>query len=122
MPTGRVKWFDSDKGFGFVTGDDGEEFFMHSSSLPDGVTVHKGSRLDFDIVDSRRGRQVLRARLLDAPPRVRPNPEKTADMIQDVISMLDDTLAGLRQGRYPDAEFSAKVAEVLRHVADDLEG
>ena len=55
MPTGRVKWFDSDKGFGFVTGDDGEEFFMHSSSLPDGVTVHKGSRLDFDIVDSRRG-------------------------------------------------------------------
>ena len=43
-------------------------------------------------------------------------------MIQDVISMLDDTLAGLRQGRYPDAEFSAKVAEVLRHVADDLEG
>lgn len=120
MPVGRVKWFDQDKGFGFVSSDEGE-MFLHQSALPDGVHVTKGTRLDFDVVDGRKGKQVLKARLVDAPRRNQ-DPKKTADMIEDVIKMLEDTSAGLRQGRFPDAEFSNKVAEVLRHIADDLEG
>jgi CspA family cold shock protein len=61
MPTGRVKWFDPAKGFGFVTAEDGEQVFLHASSLPDGAEVGPGTRLEFDIVDGRRGKQVLKA-------------------------------------------------------------
>ncbi|MGK3946567.1 cold shock domain-containing protein, partial [Streptomyces caeruleatus] len=64
MPTGRVKWFDTDKGFGFITADDGEQVFLHSTALPDGAEVKQGTRLDFDIVDGRKGKQVLKARLI----------------------------------------------------------
>ncbi|WP_029088181.1 cold-shock protein [Brevibacterium album] len=122
MPTGRVKWFDAGKGFGFVTADDGEQIFLHSSSLPAGTEVAPGTRLDFDVVDGRKGKQVLKARIVEAPARVRRNPEKTASMIEDVIRMLEDTSSGLRRGRYPDTGHSRRVAEVLRAIADDLEG
>lgn len=124
MPTGRVKWFDTDKGFGFVTTDDGEQVFLHSTSLPAGTEVSPGTRLDFDIVDGRKGKQVLKARVLEAAPRRRNrrDAEKLATMVDDVQKVLEDTANGLRQGRYPDTGHAHKVAEVLRAIADDLEG
>ena len=39
MPTGKVKWFDSNKGFGFLATDDGQEVFLPSSALPAGVST-----------------------------------------------------------------------------------
>src|SRR5699024_10913304 len=92
MPTGRVKWFDADKGFGCAA--DGAPAILHSPVLPEGVLVTKGTRLEYDVVESRRGAQVLKARPLNTPGKVakvrrRPTAEM-AFMVEDVIKVLDD--------------------------------
>jgi CspA family cold shock protein len=70
VPTGRVKWYDTEKGFGFLTRDDGGDVFVHKAALPDGVGELKpGQRVDFGVVESRKGNQALAVKLLDAPPR-----------------------------------------------------
>lgn len=131
MPTGKVKWYDAEKGFGFISGDDGADIFLHANALPEGTTALKGgTRVDFGIVEGRRGAQALSVKVLDTPPSVSANlrqrdrtpAEDMAGIVEDVIKLLDDVSNGLRRGRHPDKAQGAKVAAVLRHVADELEG
>ena len=50
MPTGRVKWFSLEKGFGFISNDEGEDVYLAAAALPEGVTTVKpGTKLDFSI-------------------------------------------------------------------------
>ncbi len=66
MPTGKVKWYDAEKGFGFLSKDDGGDVYVRSDALPEGVTTLKaGSRVEFGIVQGRRGAQALQVRLLE---------------------------------------------------------
>ena len=41
MPTGRVKWFSLEKGFGFIANDEGEDVYLAATSLPEGVATVK---------------------------------------------------------------------------------
>ena len=63
VPTGKVKWYDTEKGFGFLTRDDGGDVFVHRDALPAGVPGLKpGSRVEFGIVEGRKGEQALPSR------------------------------------------------------------
>ncbi|MFT4148346.1 MAG: cold shock domain-containing protein [Micrococcaceae bacterium] len=126
MPVGKVKWYSSEKGFGFVTTDDGQEIFLHATALPQGMNdVKPGTKLDFSIVDGRRGAQVLSSELIDTPPSVVKANRKPADdmvvIVEDVIKLLDGVSESLRRGKYPDDQHAQRTAKVLRAVADDLD-
>ncbi|WP_435298474.1 cold-shock protein [Timonella sp. A28] len=126
MPTGKVKFFDAERGFGFIATDDGDQIFLHASALPEGSPAPKqGTRVEFGVADGRKGPQALSVRFIDPLPSVARAQRKPADemavVVEDVIKLLDAVGNQLRHGRYPDKQSAAKTASVLRAVADAIE-
>ena len=126
MAIGKVRFYDAEKGFGFISKDDGGDVYVRASVLPSGVTSLKaGQKVEFGVVEGRRGEQALSLRLIDAPPSLskasRKKPEQMVVIVEDLIKLLDGIGNGYRHGRYPDPKHSVKIAQLLRSVADELE-
>ena len=107
MPTGKVKWFSAEKGFGFLSRDEGDDVFVHRDALPAGVTELKpGQRVEFGVAQGRRGEQALSVRVLDPLPSLvkaqRKPPDELAVIVEDVIKLLDGVSDALHRGRHPD--------------------
>lgn len=135
MPTGRVKWYDAEKGFGFLSQEDGEDVYVRSSALPAGVDGLKaGQRVEFGIASGRRGPQALSLKLLDPPPSLtksrrdaaapthKHTPDELHGMVEDMITLLEGMVQPeLRKGRYPERKTARRVSEVVRAVARELD-
>ncbi|MGW0248073.1 cold-shock protein [Nocardia goodfellowii] len=140
MPTGRVKWYDVEKGFGFLSQDEGEDVYVRSSALPQGIeSLKPGQRVEFGMAAGRRGPQALSLKLLEAPPSVGrgqdrergthkdpATPRRTADelhgMVEDMITLLETKVQpDLRKGKYPDRKMAQRISEVVRAVARELD-
>lgn len=126
MPIGKVRWYDVDKGFGFLVTDEGEDVFVHASALPDGITsLKQGARVEFGIVDGKRGKQALTLIVHEPAASVvkstRKPAEDMAPIVEDIIKLLDSSGNQLRRGRYPSDDQSEKVAALLRAVATEFD-
>ena len=126
MPSGKVKWFDAEKGFGFLSQEGGEDVYVRADALPAGVeTLRPRQRVEFDMVSGRRGPQALRVVVHDEPATAgaeertpRTGPRRSADelhgMVEDMIKVLESTVQPeLRRGHRPDAKVSGPVAREL---------
>ena len=130
MPSGKVKWYDAEKGFGFLSQEDGPDVYVHSDALPEGVdTLKAGTKVEFGIAQGRRGDQALQVRVLDAPASVsrnqrnaqRKQPDAMVTIVEDLIKMLEDVEETYRRGRHPERASARGTAKVLRALADELE-
>jgi CspA family cold shock protein len=126
VPTGKVKWYDSDKGFGFLTTDEGGDVFVRSDSLPSGVTALKnGARVEFGLVQGRKGDQAIQVSLLEPTPSVakalRKKPEDMVNIVEDLMKLLESLEQTYRRGRHADPRAAKQTASLLRALAAELE-
>lgn len=65
--TGKVKWFNAEKGYGFITSDEGKDIFVHYSAIQaDGFrSLEEGQKVSFEIVESDRGQQAANVGVTD---------------------------------------------------------
>lgn len=52
---GKVKFFNTTKGFGFITAEDGKEYFVHKTGLQEGVNLHENDPVTFDVGQGDKG-------------------------------------------------------------------
>ena len=126
MPTGKVKWYDAEKGFGFLTTDGGGDVFVRSDSLPAGVaSLKSGSRVEFGLVQGRKGDQAIQVSVLDPTPSVakalRKKPGEMVNIVEDLMKLLENLEQTYRHGRHPEPRAAKPTAQLLRALASELE-
>ena len=55
MENGKVKFYNKEKKFGFITGDDGKDYFFHASEISSDIYLRDGDKVEFKVVEGDRG-------------------------------------------------------------------
>ncbi len=64
MVEGTVKFFNESKNFGFINGDDGQDYFVHRSGVEEGKRIREGDRVSFEVVEGDRGPKAEKVQVL----------------------------------------------------------
>ena len=110
MPTGKVKWYDVEKGFGFLSKDEGGDVYVRSAALPEGVADPQGRHPR----GVRRGPgpqgrpgppgPAARRRRASVSKAMRKKPAEMVNIVEDLYRLLEGIEKGYRGGRHPDPE------------------
>ena len=76
---GTVKFFDGKKGFGFIAGEDGKEYFVHQTALPEGVRLNENDAVTFDVEEGDRGPKAVNVSLEGAEAPAEESSEAPAE-------------------------------------------
>ena len=60
---GKVKWYREEKGYGFITGEDGKDYFVHNSAIVDGKILSEGDSVTFETAKTDKGVQAKDVKL-----------------------------------------------------------
>ena len=66
--TGTVKWFNGEKGYGFITPESGADLFVHYSEIQSSGfrTLNEGDKVEFEITDGKKGKQASAVKVINA--------------------------------------------------------
>ena len=62
---GKIKWYNSFKGYGFVEGEDEKDVFVHNTALPIGTLLDEGDQVEYEVEDSDRGPKAINVKKLE---------------------------------------------------------
>lgn len=62
--SGTVKFFNKQKGFGFISGDDGTDYFVHFTDVEDQKSLNQGDTVDFDLGQGKKGTKAVKVKLI----------------------------------------------------------
>lgn len=81
MTEGTVKFFNTQKEFGFINGDDGKSYFVHVSQLKDGAQITEGDRVSFDAAEGDRGPKAENVKKIEggSEPKTEEPSQESAD-------------------------------------------
>lgn len=67
MPIGTVKWFSDEKGYGFISREDGQDVFVHFSAIQGSGfrSLAEGKKVEFDVIQGAKGEQAANVRIVE---------------------------------------------------------
>jgi CspA family cold shock protein len=61
---GTVKWFNAAKGYGFITGEDGKDTYVNKVDIPEGIQIHDGDQVEYQITETEKGTKAIEVKKL----------------------------------------------------------
>lgn len=76
---GNVKFFNNEKGFGFISAEDGKEYFVHKTGLNEGTSINENDPVEFDVEQGDRGPKAVNVREAGAESADEPEEESSEE-------------------------------------------